>query len=45
MPYHLIFPKILPRLITIQMTNLTLPFAIAQVVTSAYLSTLREVLR
>lgn len=42
---YLIFPMILPRLISIQMTNLVLPFAIFQTVTSAYLSTLREVMR
>lgn len=42
---YLIFPMILPRLIKIQMTNLVLPSAIFQAVTSAYLKTLREVLQ
>lgn len=42
---YLIFPMILPRLISIHMTNLVLPFAVLHTVTSAYLSTLREVYR
>lgn len=42
---RLIFPLITHRLISIHMTNLVLPFAIFQTVTSAYLTTLREVLR
>lgn len=42
---HLMFPLITHRLISIHMTNLVLPFAIFQTVTSAYLTTLREVLR
>lgn len=42
---YLMFPLITHRLITIHMTSLVLPFAIAQTVTSAYLTTLKEVMR
>jgi len=42
---YLMFPLITHRLISIHMTNIVLPFAVAHVVTSAYLTTLREVLR
>lgn len=42
---YLIFPMILPRPITIHMTNLVLPFAIVHACTDAYLKTLREVLQ
>lgn len=42
---YLIFPKILPRLITIHMANLALPFAVFHTCTDAYLKTVREVLR
>lgn len=41
---RMLFPKILPHLIRIHMTNLVLPFAVAQTVTSSYLSTLKAVL-
>lgn len=44
-PLHILYPKIMPRLISIHMTNLVLPFAVFQTVTSAYLTTLREVYR
>lgn len=41
---RLLFPKILNHMIRIQMTNAALPFAIAHTITSAYLTTLKEVL-
>ena len=42
---YLIFPMILPRLISIHMTNLVLPFAVLHTCTAAYNKTLREVLQ
>lgn len=39
------FPKILPHLIRIQMTNLALPWAILAVSVDAYQKTLAEVLQ
>lgn len=44
-PLHLLFPKILPRLISVQMHALVMPFAVVHVFTSTYLSTMREVMR
>lgn len=41
---RLLFPKILNHLIRIQMTNSAMPFAIAHTITSAYMTTLKEVL-
>lgn len=44
-PLPLLFPKIMPRLISLQMEALVLPFAVAHVFTATYLSTMREVMR
>ena len=42
---RILFPKIMPRLISIQMTNLALPFAVWAAATDAYLKTIKEVIR
>lgn len=42
---YLIFPLVTHRLISIQMTNFVLPFAVMHACTDAYLKTVREVYR
>lgn len=41
---RLMFPMILGHLIRVHMTNMVLPFAVMHTVTSAYLTTLKDVL-